>query len=245
MDHSEQAQLFHRADPEMFNIPLVINMDNCSLRILSDLQKFLNGVLKHMLPKPQEGASSTLSLPLSSPPVGEELPVQGHAPMNVAAIHHAHHPSLAVSCQSSPPSSPTAEPLQPSAQRCGSVNMAAIHHGCRPQAGSHHLTAPSPTAHSPPPPLVRGHVPSHISLMSCLPTVQHTHHSTPSPPHCQHAAHTRCSCSPTLHPQHRNRLQSHKHRREYPEDGSDDGAHAQGRAHHRYVLIPAYTLLSA
>ena len=245
MDHSEQAQLFHRADPEMFNIPLVINMDNRSLHILSNSQKFLNGVPKHMLPKPQEGASSASSLPPSSPPVGEELPVQRHAPMNVAAICHARHPSLVASCHSSPPSSPTAEPLQPSAQRCGSVNMAAIRHGHRPQAGSHHSTAPSPTAHSPPPPLAQGHVPSHISLMSHLPTVWHTHCSTPSPPCCQHAAHTRCSCSPTPRPQHRNWLQSHKCCREYPEDGSDDGAHAQGRAHHRYVLILAYTLLSA
>ncbi|KIM50858.1 hypothetical protein SCLCIDRAFT_33935 [Scleroderma citrinum Foug A] len=123
---TEQAQLFCRADPEMFNIPLIINMDNCSLCILSDSQKFLNGVPKHMLPKPQKGASSTLSLPPSSPPVGEESPVQGHVPMNVAAIRHAHHPSLAASRHSSPPSSPTAEPLQPSAQRRGSVNMAAI-----------------------------------------------------------------------------------------------------------------------
>ena len=198
-----------------------------------------------MLPKPQEGASSASSLPPSSPPVGEESPVQGHAPMNVAAICHARHPSLAASHHSSPPSSPTAEPLQPSAQRRGSVNMAAIHHGHRPQAGSHHLTAPSSTAHSPPPPLVQGHVPSHISLTSRLPTVWHMRHSTPSPPCHQHAVHTRRSCSPTPCPQHRNQLQSHKHRREYPEDGSDDGAHAQGRAHHRYVLILAYTLLSA
>ena len=229
----------------MFNIPLVINMDNRSLHILSNLQKFLNGVPKHMLPKPQEGASSALSLPSSSPPVGEESLVQGHAPMNVAAICHARHPSLAASRHSSPPSSPTAEPLQPSAQRCGSVNMAAIRHGRRPQAGSHHSTAPSPTAHSPPSPLARGHVPSHISLTSHLPTVRCMCRSTPSPPCRQHAAYTRRSCSPTLHPQHHNWLQSHKCCREYPEDGSDDGAHAHGRAHHRYVLILAYTLLSA
>ena len=229
----------------MFNIPLVINTDNCSLHILSDSQKFLNGVLKHMLPKPQEGASSALSLPPSSPPVGEESPVQGHVPMNVATIRHARHPSLAASCHSSPPSSPTAEPLQPSAQRRGSVNMAAICHGHRPQAGSHHSTSPSPTAHSPPLPLARGRVPSHISLMSHLPTVRRMHCSTPSPPCHQHAVHTRRSCSPTPRPQHHNRLQSHKHHREYPEDGSDDSAHAQGRAHHRYVLILAYTLLSA
>ncbi|KIM63458.1 hypothetical protein SCLCIDRAFT_24139 [Scleroderma citrinum Foug A] len=188
---TEQAQLFCRADPKIFNIPLVINTDNCSLHILSNLQKFLNGVLKHMLPKPQEGASSASSLPPSSPPVGEESPVQGHAPMNVATIRHAHHPSLAASRHSSPPSSATAEQLQPSAQRHGSVNMAAIHHGHCPQAGSHHSTAPSPTAHSPPLPFARGHVPSHISLTSHLPTVQYALAAQP------HAPSTTTGCSLT------------------------------------------------
>ena len=210
LDHSEQSQLFRRADPEMFNIPLVVNTHNQPLRLLSDSQKFLSGVPKHMLPpKPQERASSTSSLPPSSPPADEGL-------------------------------SPT-EPSQLPARRRGSMNATGIRRTCRPSpAAPRHSTPPSsPTAHSPPP-LARGRAPSRMSSTSRLPAVQHTRRFTPSP-HChQNAAHTRRSCSPTPRPQHRNRLQSHKRRREYQDNGSDGSAQAQGRAHHRYVVILAY-----
>ncbi|KAL4065810.1 hypothetical protein V8B97DRAFT_2025598 [Scleroderma yunnanense] len=190
---TEQTQLFHNADSQMFNIPL-----------------FLSGLLKHMLPQsPEDGASS---LPLSSPPVDQESPVWGHAPMNVGAICHPCQPSLAVPHHSAPPSSPTAKPSQLSAQGHESMNTATTCHVHHSAAAPHSTPPSSPT-----------------------PAVQHSCHSTPVPPHHKYAAHARHSCSPTLCPQHCHQQQPHKHHREYQEDESDDDAPAQGRAHHSVI----------
>ncbi|KAI6110986.1 hypothetical protein EDD16DRAFT_1709018 [Pisolithus croceorrhizus] len=65
----EQSRLFRLADSQMFSIPLVVNMSNEPLHILSDSQAFLRALPRGLLP-PRNWLSS--SLPPSSPP--EELP---------------------------------------------------------------------------------------------------------------------------------------------------------------------------
>ncbi|KAI6118041.1 hypothetical protein F5141DRAFT_1061720 [Pisolithus sp. B1] len=65
----EQSRLFRLTDSQMFSIPLIVNMSDEPLHILSDSQAFLRALLRGLLP-PRNQLSS--SLPPSSPP--EELP---------------------------------------------------------------------------------------------------------------------------------------------------------------------------
>jgi len=64
---SDQAKHVRHADPEMFNIELIVNMDNEPLHMLSDSQAFLRMLPKGVLP-PKCSKPSLMSLPPSSLP---------------------------------------------------------------------------------------------------------------------------------------------------------------------------------
>ncbi|KAI6111079.1 hypothetical protein F5141DRAFT_1214576 [Pisolithus sp. B1] len=71
----EQSRLFRLADSQMFSIPLIVNMSDEPLHILSDSQAFHRALLRGLLP-PRNWLSS--SLPPSSPPEESPQPAQSN-----------------------------------------------------------------------------------------------------------------------------------------------------------------------